>query len=860
MDRTYFLYEGAAAREISFPLGGIGSGSIGLAGNGSLIDWEIFNRPSKGSRNGWSHFAVKAVRDGRLLGARVLQGDLQKDFIGQYGSQYEHGGYGYGPANTTMEGFPHFRQTTFDGRFPIAHMTFGGESFPAALSMTAFNPMIPGETDDSSLPAAFFEISVQNTTDLPFDATVAFSVRNPFTASENRYHAENGLHALVLKDAGHDPSDKAYGDLTVATDASSVSYQEYWYRGGWNDALETYWRNFTECAVFPSRTFTDPGNGDMATLAAHFALAAGEEKKVRFLLAWNIPNQYNYWVPHLDAAGKDITWKNYYATLFCDSLATARYALGKFDVLLEKTRAFRDALYDQTLPDEVIDAAAATLSVLKSPTVLRLEDGSFYGWEGSREKDGSCEGCCTHVWNYAYALCFLFPDLERSLRENDYRYNIRENGKMEFRMTLPAGSEKNRFRACVDGQMGGIVKTYREWKISGDTAWLRTLWPQVKKSLSYAWDETNVDKWDADKDGFLEGRQHHTLDMELFSASSWLESMYLAALRAAEEMALALGDADASLYRSLYESGREKLEKELFNGEYYFQKIDLTDKTLVERFVAPPDSGNYWNETAGLLGTYWNEEAGQIKYQIGEGSEIDQMLGEWHAGLCGLGTIFDPARCKTALQSLMKYNYKDSFRDYYNPFRLFAVDDDCGTVMCDYPAGAEKPAIPVPYCQETMHGFEYAFAGLLYQKGMLEAGNKVVRAVRRRYRGDRRNPWNEIECGSNYARSMAAFALPVILSGFTFDMTKKEIGFAPKPAGDFKSFFALGNIYGSYEQTAKTGKITFLAGSGAVEKIRTPLRGTLRLTLDGSVYPAESPDGMISLPSPVKNSLLIEIV
>ena len=56
----HFVYRGAKTNQISFPLGGIGSGSIGLAGNGRLLDWEIFNRPNKGSVNGFSHFAIKA--------------------------------------------------------------------------------------------------------------------------------------------------------------------------------------------------------------------------------------------------------------------------------------------------------------------------------------------------------------------------------------------------------------------------------------------------------------------------------------------------------------------------------------------------------------------------------------------------------------------------------------------------------------------------------------------------------------------------------------------------------------------------------------------------------------------------------
>ena len=63
---------------ISFPLGGIGTGSIGLSGAGQLIDWEIMNRPDKGSHNGYSHLAVKAERGGELVDVRVLLRRNQK--------------------------------------------------------------------------------------------------------------------------------------------------------------------------------------------------------------------------------------------------------------------------------------------------------------------------------------------------------------------------------------------------------------------------------------------------------------------------------------------------------------------------------------------------------------------------------------------------------------------------------------------------------------------------------------------------------------------------------------------------------------------------------------------------------------
>ena len=119
--------------------------------------------------------------------------------------------------------------------------------------------------------------------------------------------------------------------------------------------------------------------------------------------------------------------------------------------------------------------------------------------------------------------------------------------------------------------------------------------------------------------------------------------------------------------------------------------------------------------------------------------------------------------------------------------------------MCDYPRGVRKPRIPIPYCEETMHGFEYQFAGLLFAAGRMEDGLKVVRTVRDKYDGRKRNPWNEIECGSNYARSMASFAFLPILSGFEFHLPKKYIGFHPLVGKEnFRSLFSLGTGWGVF--------------------------------------------------------------
>lgn len=147
-------YSGKKAAQISFPLGGIGTGCFGLAGNGSLVDVEIKNRPNKNSTAEFTHFAIKAEDENGVVDARIVQGDLEKDFIGCT-ERPRYTGYGFGPDRGTMAGFPHFEAVTFDGEFPIATLKFGHKKFPGSVEMEAFNPLIPTNEDDSSIPAAF---------------------------------------------------------------------------------------------------------------------------------------------------------------------------------------------------------------------------------------------------------------------------------------------------------------------------------------------------------------------------------------------------------------------------------------------------------------------------------------------------------------------------------------------------------------------------------------------------------------------------------------------------------------------------------------------------------------------------------
>jgi non-lysosomal glucosylceramidase len=828
-----FVYSGERRRYVSFPLGGIGTGSISLTGSGRLIDWSIRNRPAIHQFNGYSHFAIKAEQDGRLLGARALNGPYEGIPTGSPSAR-KFDGFGFGANRDSMVGVPHFDDVSFIGRFPVAELEFHQASFPGRVWMTVFSPFIPHNDRDSSMPVALFQFSVENNAEAPIDYTIACTLGN--------YGCDSGIHNFTRKDglsilhftSAETGTPEQRGDLAITTDGPEVEHVDYHSRGQWFDSLARYWREFAQPGRIRERRYEKPRTvknmfqqPEHGTLAVRTRLAPGETRQVRFTISWNYPLGSIYWF-NRDQPGSPLfegrppTWKNYYATQWADSAATGIDAFQRWQTLEAQTFAFRDSVFDSSLPPEIIDAVSGTLGILRSATLIRLEGGEIWGWEGQHIHEGSCEGSCTHVWNYQQALANLFPALERTLRETEFSYNQLPNGGLTFRQRLPLGSGLDIIGPCADGHFGAIVKAYREWKNLGDDAWLKRFWPNVRRAIEYAWSPDNPDKWDPDKTGVLWGRQHHTLDMELFGPSSWLTTMYLAALTAASIMADAMSEpAFAKECRELAAKGGAYVDRELFNGRYYAQKLDLSDRSVLTTFDQ--------SRRAGVLSepfaeAYWSEEYGEIKYQIGQGCLTDQILGQWHADIVGLGDLLAPENVWTALKTVYNENYRPSLRDHFNPCRVYAYEDEGGLLNCTWPEGTTKPALPVPYAEEVWTGLEYMMASHLIQRGLVDEGLTVVRTARFRHDGSRRNPWNDIECGSYYIRALSSYALVNAYSGLSFDQRYGEIGFKPACAGDGVYFWSAGRGWGVVELRGSTVTLIVKGGELGLSRLRLPGR------------------------------------
>jgi len=476
----------------------------------------------------------------------------------------------------------------------------------------------------------------------------------------------------------------------------------------------------------------------------------------------------------------------WYAGRFKSIEEVAAYWRTHYNDLRAKSALFRDAFYDTTLPAEVVEAVAANLTILKSPTVYRQTDGRLWCFEGCSDNFGCCHGTCTHVWNYAQAIPHLFPQLERTLRETEFFVSQDEHGHQTFRSCLPIRPVVHTFHAAADGQLGGIMKVHREWRISGDTKWLRSLWAKVRQSLDYC-----IRTWDPRERGALEEPHHNTYDIEYWGPDGHCTSFYLGALAAAVRMGSALGD-DVSRYQRLLERGREYLEKELYNGEYFYQKImtEGLDATFQPLDVAA--NGEGYRSIVEQL----NRQG--PKYQYGTGCLSDGVLGFWIARMCGLDAdIVNGEKIKSNLRAIHKYNLKRDLSTHANPQRpSFAMGDDGGLLLCTWPRGGAL-AIPFVYSDEVWTGIEYQVASHLMLEGLVEEGLEIVRVCRDRYDGARRNPFNEYECGHWYARALSSYGLLQGLTGVRYDTLDKTLYMDSKIGGNFRCFLSTATGFGT---------------------------------------------------------------
>ncbi|MFV1964233.1 MAG: GH116 family glycosyl hydrolase [Pirellulaceae bacterium] len=519
-------------------------------------------------------------------------------------------------------------------------------------------------------------------------------------------------------------------------------------------------------------------------------LGPGETRTLTFVVSWCMPNLYQ----------RDRNVSQYYATRFRTAADVARYIARHADRLATDTRLWHDTYYDSTLPHWLLDRLHSTVANLATTTCHWWADGRFWAWEGC----GCCHGTCGHVWNYEHALARLFPDLERSTREmQDFAPGVglvEETGEIRFR------GEGGGIWAG-DSQGGYILKAYREHQMSSEDGFLKKNWKQIKKAVEFLIEQ------DADADGLIEGRQHQTYDQDYYGANTFVGSLYLGALRAAEEMAHTVGEPEfAATCRKIFEAGQKNSVQRLFNGEYFIQDVDL-------------EKHEDW--------------------QYADGCLADQMFGQGWAHQVGLGYVYPKETVLKSLKSIWEYCWAPDVKhqnDVHAPARWFAFPGEAGLFTCTWPKSKHLGPKSTRYRNEVWTGIEYQVANHMAYEGMLTEALAICRAIHDRYHPSKRNPFNEIECGDHYARAMASWGVLLGLAGAEYHGPKKQFGFAPRMTPEeFRAVFTAAEGWGTIRQQrhgdTQTNTIEVKWGQLPVATLTFALprgRQVQKITIDGA--------------------------
>ncbi len=815
---TPFVYEGPALRALAFPLGGIGTGHFCICGDGGFRQWQIFNQVNHLAYLPGTFLAISTCRRGQEPKAMLLQSS----------ALYSDEGFSPAPlvsdhivpaeAKRLMETLPGVARIRFTGQYPIARLEYKDPDLPVDVELSAFSPFVPLDQKNSGLPLAFLVLRLRNPSREDVSVSAMASLQNAvgwdgvtpvsgtscplYGGNRNTPVSRRGATILLMGNDLVDKRSPRSGEMALALLA-----EDAWMRPHWEDPGEL-WADFVSDGRLTSGPSfsSELGRTWNGALGRCLRLKPGESQETVFAIAWYFPNRYVNWDQKGLGVNDDKTmfWLgNMYANWYRGVLDVLDYAIEHYDDLRAKTELFRDCLFGTTLPPAVLDAVSSQISTIRSPTCFWTEDGMFYGFEGccgastgsSWAVGGCCPLNCTHVWNYEQALSVLFPELERKMREADLVWQMGADGRIPHRTVLPLylprwhDEDRTSHVYAADGHCGTILKTYREYRRCGDAGLLDKHWPALVKALDYA-----IATWDPDMDGMFDGPQWNTYDCHLQGHNSFVSGLYLAALRAMEEMSkIRRQNSLAKKCRAIFAKGSSLIDSELWNGEYFVQRYD---------------------------------EQKHKSMQYGSGCHSDQLLGQWWAHVLDLGYILPKEHVRRALESICKHNLRQRLGTHLQRPRVYLKSEEGGLLICTWPKGGRPDPVTL-YCDEVWTGIEYSVAGLMFYEGMIEEGMRIVGLARKRHDGTLRNPWNEVECGDHYVRPLSSWTMLEALSGYVYDASKGVLGFRPRLNQEsFRCLFVGAKGWGTYTQeldgNRQVCQIELKFGDLSLKEIRIP--------------------------------------
>ncbi len=814
------IYRQGPILAAGIPLGGLGTGSVELRADGRFHDWEIFNNyqwsgaPGDEPPDLWSEdafFALRVRAEDRSPQVRLLYQDDQR-------SHAVSGWYDY----AKIYNYPflyNIAGLTYSGQYPFACIRYEDDSLPVELELEAFTPFIPYNAKDSALPMAFFVFNVRNRSNWPCEVSLLGSFRNcvgyDLDQLTLRHQVVDGS-GVMMSAEDMDPARRTAGSMMIRALGDGVSVLPAWTDGrgltGFPNAaapgLSQLFYSFRDTGNLTRDTddwrraiakrASTLRRGDLhqdrqagwrwrGAACRQTQLAPDEQTEMVFVLSWFFPNHYHYDNPTCRLGHMYENW-------FTDAAAVSRYAAENFARLRRESRQFCDALY-QGLDPWLAASLNAQLTTFPQ-AFWWTKDGEFTAWEGM--------ACCmtipnAHtVWSSFQPLLF-FPELYTAMKRRAAAFSREE--------THPPFLEAEHLRRCAIDQsaqadlggwykarweqlgyrpedfastssgrkrgtfllLGSAVELLRDYQWTGDRALLEEVWPLVRESIQQQMEA------DRNGDGLPDGAIAYLTYDHWFppATNCYSGTMWLAELRAAAHLARLLNDtALANQCESVLRTGAATFERLFWNGKYY---SFCHDERLKRR---------------------------------DDGCLADQVSGHLYLRLCGLASVHDPDRVRSALQAVARYNAvpEHGLLNGADPrgrsdWRYFAR----------YSARGDDEALSGQWVTPWT-GTEYYVAATMIAEGLVDEGLAVARAVYDRHVAAGML-YNHMECGEHYFRALAAWALLPALQGLEFDAVAGRLRLAPRVPD---SLLLLPGAYGrlTQQRTAveQTTQVTITAG------------------------------------------------
>jgi non-lysosomal glucosylceramidase len=697
------------------PVGGFGAGTFSRSYRGDFVRWHVKAGVHKYESVPGNQFAMFQKTEGDAEGvARVLMnGHPKNEALAAWQWDYPAGAGDY---------YALYPKSWFDYRW---------ERFPAHVVLEQFSPILPDNYKETSYPVAVYRWHAENPTKKRVTISVLLSWENMIgwfrtyrrdlsetmnAGNFNRVKSEtlgaDGTMQGIVLDRNHigkisEEWDGQFAIASVSEPGVEVSYQTTFRPD--TPGAET-WRPFAQDGKLPDSkdSWTSSGEPIAGAIAVRFTLGPGEKKIVPMVIAWDLPvvefGSGRKWYRH---------YTDYYGTSGLNAWAIAKDALknaGAWSAAIDAWQApyvsddskplwYRGMLFNELYPladggtvwGRPVDADAAqpaTYSFLECYDYPFYEtlDVRFYG---------------------SMALIKFWPDIEKGVmrefadtvpQESRERmvwiWKTEQTGTPQYRIRKAKGAaphdlgvpEEDPFKQInqfswqdtndwKDLNPKFVLLVYRDFVLSGstDTEFLRYTWPAVRESLAY------LQKYDTDGDGIPEnqGYPDQTYDEWVVRGeSAYSGGLWLASLRAAEEMAKKLGETkEATEYHELFLKSQASYIQKLWNGEYF-------------RY----DTGSEYKENI----------------------QADQLAGQWYGKLTGLGDLVPREMQVSALRKIFDYNV------------MKFADGSMGAVNGISADGKLITLKSNQQVQEVWAGTTMGVAGLMLSEGMTEQAYRTL--------------------------------------------------------------------------------------------------------------------------------------